>query len=111
VIDENAIARITDPPTRKAPLAHLAAMAGRANIEIQVIPVTAGIYPGAGEVFTILSFPDPAERDFVYLETTVDDRMLEETDELSAYTHRFTQLAATALTPRQTRTTLTKQTG
>lgn len=75
-------------------------------MDVQTLPLAAGIYPGAGEVFAYLSFPDPAERDFVYLESAIDDRMLEETDELQRYKLRFEQLAAAALTPSQTRTHL-----
>jgi len=45
------------------------------------------VYPGAGEVFAYLSFPDPSERDFVFLESSIDDRMLEEADELASGIH------------------------
>ena len=108
VIDQNAIARLTDPAIRAPQLTHLTEAAARPNITVQVIPFTAGPYPGAGEVFTILSFPGPAERDFVYLETTIDDRMLEEPDELDRYTHRFTHLTRTAHTTSETQAVLTR---
>ena len=109
VIDENAIQRITDPGIRREQLAHLADITGRPNIDLQILPITAGIYPGAGEVFIYLTFPDPSERDIVYLETAVDDRMLEETDELHRYKLRFDQLRAAALNPAKTREHLRQQ--
>jgi Domain of unknown function (DUF5753)/Helix-turn-helix domain len=102
IMDENAITRIADPGIRKDQLSHLIEMGARENVDIQVIPVTAGIYPGAGEVFELLSFPDPAERDFVYLESSFDDRMLEETDEVERYQARFDRLSAAALSCAET---------
>jgi len=109
VIDENATLRITDPAIRRAQLGHLTQITSRPNVEVQLLPITAGIYPGAGEVFAHLSFPDPAERDFVFLESAIDDRMLEETDELERYKLRFEQLAAAALDPDHTRNHLKQQ--
>jgi hypothetical protein len=97
IIDENAITRIADPAIRKDQVSHLAQMGARDNVEIQVIPVAAGVYPGAGEVFEHLSFPDPAERDFIYLESSIDDRMLEEADEVEHYQRRFERLSEAAL--------------
>ena len=47
IIDENAIQRITDPAIRRAQLRHLVEIASRPNIEIQILPFTAGIYPGS----------------------------------------------------------------
>ena len=109
VIDENAILRITDPQIRHDQTARILDLASRPAIDVQLLPIAAGVYPGAGEVFSYLSFPDPAERDIVYLESAIDDRMLEETDELERYKLRFAQLAAAALTPQQTRDHLTHQ--
>lgn len=109
VIDENAILRITDPAIRRAQLGHLAEITSRPNVDVQLLPITAGVYPGAGEVFAYLSFPDPSERDFVFLESSIDDRMLEEADELERYRLRFEQLRTTALSPEETRTQLKQQ--
>lgn len=109
VIDENAVLRITDPQMRHDQLSHLTQITARPTVDVQLLPVTDGIYPGAGEVFAYLSFPDPSERDFVYLESAIDDRMLEETDELERYKLRFEQLRTAALTPGETRTHLKQQ--
>jgi uncharacterized protein DUF5753/helix-turn-helix protein len=109
IIDENAVLRITDPAIRRDQLSRLAEITSRPNVDVQLLPVTAGIYPGAGGVFTYLEFPDPTERDVVYLETTIDDRMLEETDELETYRLRFEQLTTAALNPEQTRDHLKQQ--
>ena len=109
IIDENAIARITDPAIRRAQLRHLVEIASRPNVDVQILPFTAGVYPVPGEVFSCLSFPDPSERDIVYLESAIDDRMLEETDELDRYILKFEKLRTAALSPEATRTTLKRQ--
>jgi Domain of unknown function (DUF5753)/Helix-turn-helix domain len=109
IIDENAIQRITDPAIRRAQLRHLVKIADRPNIGLQVLPFTAGVYPMPGEVFSCLSFPDPSERDIVYLESAIDDRMLEETDEVDRYRLKFEKLRTAALSPEATRTTLKRQ--
>ncbi len=109
VIDENAILRITDPAIRHSQIAHLIESADRPNIDVQVLPITAGVYPVPGEAFTCLSFADTSERPIVYLESAIDDRMLEETDEVDRYMLKFQQLAAAARTTEDTRTTLKRQ--
>lgn len=111
VIDENAITRIIDPEVRTIQLNHLATMADRSNVTIQLIPTSASLYAGAGEPFTHLGFDDPGERDIVFLETAVDDRMLEEKDELRRYMLRFEQLRAVALSAEASRDRLLKGTG
>ncbi len=109
VIDENAILRITDPAIRRAQIGHLIKITERPNVEVQLLPIAAGVYPGQGEVFVCLGFPEPTERPIVYLESAIDDRMLEETDEVDRYMLRFDKLRAMALSPKATRTTLTRQ--
>ncbi|MEV4252069.1 helix-turn-helix transcriptional regulator [Spirillospora sp. NPDC049652] len=103
VIDENVIARLRPHDVRVTQLKHLVEMAGKENVELRLIPAIAGLYPGAGESFTYLGFTDPAERDIVYLETTIDYRFLEEKDELRRFTDRFGHLAEVALSPEATR--------
>lgn len=109
VIDENALLRVIEPEMRLAQVRHLIAMSDRPNVEVQLLRVEDGLYAGAGEVFAYLEFPDQVDRDIVYLETTIDDRMLEETDELERYMVRFDRLCAAALDSNATRAYLTKQ--
>ena len=93
-------------PSAAPSCGHLVEIASRPNIDVQILPFTAGVYPAPGEVFSCLSFPDPSERDIVYLESAIDDRMLEETDELDRYILKFEKLRTAALSPEETRTTL-----
>ncbi len=101
IIDENALARITDPAIRSAQATWLIEAASRPKITVQILPVSAGVYPVTSEAFLHLAFPD-GERDIVYIETTIDNRMLEELDEIERYRLKFAMLQALALTPEQT---------
>ncbi len=101
IIDENALARIADPAIRSAQATHLIEAASRPNITVQILPVSAGVYPATSEAFLHLAFPN-GERDIVYIETTIDNRMLEELDEIERYRLTFAALQAAALTPEET---------
>jgi hypothetical protein len=108
IIDENTLTRITDPAIRLTQAAHLAEAASRPNITVQILPFTAGVYPATSEAFLHLVFP-AGERDIVYIETTIDNRMLEEYDEIERYRIKYDRLQAVALTPAQTRAFLEQQ--
>lgn len=108
VIDEAAILRINNPTIRTGQIHHILTAAKQPHIKVQVFRLSDGVYPGAAEPFAYLTFPDPGDRDIVFLETTIDDRMLEEKDELERYMTRFNQLSTAALTPKDTRTHLTQ---
>ncbi|MBW8484890.1 helix-turn-helix domain-containing protein [Actinomadura parmotrematis] len=103
IIDENVIARLGSSEKRTAQLQHLVQIAELPNVELQVIRTSVGLYPGTGEPFTYLQFADPSERDIVFLETTVDARLLEEKIELQRYMVRFDTLRASALDTSATR--------
>lgn len=106
VVDENVILRLRGSVLHDPQVRYLIEMSERPNVILQVIQTGSGLYAGAGESFAYLAFADPAERDIVFLETAVDDRMLEEKDELRRYMVRFDQLCEAALDPDATRTYL-----
>ena len=107
-IDENALARITDPAILRSQAVGLTEAASRPNVTVQILPVSAGVYPVTSEAFLHLAFPN-GERDIVYIETTIDNRMLEEYDEIERYKLKFAALQAAALTPGQTAAFLHQQ--
>jgi transcriptional regulator with XRE-family HTH domain len=111
IIDENALARITDPGVRRDQLAHLAEAGGRPNVDIQILPFAAGVYPAAGGAFTCLSFPDPADHDIVFPESGGDGRMLEESGDVARYRARLERFRAASLGPDETSGYLKRQTG
>jgi len=110
VIDENAILRIGDDEIREEQLRHLLDVTEQSNVIVQILLIADGVYPTkSSESFVYMRFPDPADRDIVYLETMVDDRMLEEHDELEIYAARHERLSRAARDPDATRKYLKKK--
>ncbi|GAA4862813.1 helix-turn-helix transcriptional regulator [Saccharopolyspora cebuensis] len=68
------------------------------NVTVQVLPVSAGAYPGFGTAYHRVTFgPDHAEG--VYLENLHDGLYVEQDDEIEAYTLAFERLRERALDP------------
>lgn len=108
LIDENALLRISNPQVRSEQIRHLIKVSGRPNVDVQILKIADGVYPGTSEPFVYLKFPGAADRDIVYLETTIDDRMMEEEDELERYMARFDLLCARATDTATTSAYLTR---
>jgi hypothetical protein len=67
ILDEGALRRIVgDPDITLRQLDHLIRMAERPDVEIGVVPFSAGAYPGMFGTFTILQFEDPVTDDVMY---------------------------------------------
>ena len=85
-------------------LAHIAEMAGRPNVTVQVLPFTAGAHPAMLGSFTLMRFPDPADKDVVYLEAETSALYLEKPEDVSRYNLMIDYLRAQALGPAESRT-------
>jgi hypothetical protein len=98
LLDEHVLTReIGGPKVMHDQLAHLAEMARRPNITVQVIPGL-GAHPGLLGAFAIAEVAGlPA---IVYLETAHDGQTLEDPDVAAAMTLRFDALRTDALTGR-----------
>ncbi len=59
LIDENALLRISDPQVRSEQIRHLIKVSERPNVEVQVLKIADGVYPGTSEPFVYLKFPGP----------------------------------------------------
>jgi transcriptional regulator with XRE-family HTH domain len=82
---------------------HLAAMARRSNITIQVLPFSAGAHPGMKGPFTLLRFPEGFDdMDCVYLENENGSVWHEKPHEIGRYTEVFGRLSELALSPEDT---------
>lgn len=96
--DEAALRRqVGSPAIMRRQLQHLAGLAERPNITVEVLPFTAGVREGIGEAFVILEFPgadDPAlfrePRDVVR-----EDR----SERVAEYEERFQRLRAASPGP------------
>jgi transcriptional regulator with XRE-family HTH domain len=82
---------------------HLAAMARRPNITVQVLPFAAGAHPGMKGPFTMLRFPEGFDdMDCVYLENENGSVWHEKPHEIGRYTDVFGRLSKMALSPEDT---------
>lgn len=78
-------------------LKHLADLGRLPNVEIRVIPFSAGAHAALDGKFCLLSFPDPEDPDLVYLEQATSGLMPEDPEEVGRYTLMFGSLTALAL--------------
>lgn len=84
-------------------LRHLAAVARRPNIHIQVLPFSVGAHPGMKSPFVLLRFPEGFDdMDCVYLENENGELWQERPGDIARYTDVFNRLRSMALSPEET---------
>jgi transcriptional regulator with XRE-family HTH domain len=87
-------------------LLHLATMAGRPGITIQVIPATVGVHSGLEGAFVLMEFAD--EPTVAYLETVVGGQITEEPSTVGTTSLIFDTLRSEALPWRASRDLITE---
>lgn len=86
-----------DPRLMPAQVARLRELAARPEIDVRIVPLRAGLNPGAYGRFTILDFPDPMDPPVVYLETYDAARYPERAEQVARFRRRFQSLHAAAV--------------
>jgi transcriptional regulator with XRE-family HTH domain len=110
VLDEAAVLRtVGDAGVMREQLAHLAEMAARPTITVQVLPLTAGAHPATTGEFTILAFPELIAPDVVYLENMTSDLYVEREGEVYRYGMAFDRLLTLALPPEKSAQLITER--
>jgi hypothetical protein len=100
VIDEAALTKtVGGPSVMQEQLRHLIEMCAEPNINVQVLPNSAGAHAAMDGAFTILDFPDQSDASIVYLETATSDLYLETPEELERYKLIFDLIRSSALSP------------
>jgi hypothetical protein len=96
VVDE-AVARrpVGGTDVMRAQVEHLAEMAERTNVVVQVIPRSAGAHEGLAGAFVIADFANAPS--IVYLETALTGLVVERPEDVSAVTLRYETLKTEAL--------------
>jgi transcriptional regulator with XRE-family HTH domain len=98
VLDEAVLWRqIGGAAVLRGQLLHLVALAQRPQITIQVLPFTASISHLLSP-FVILEFSDPADADVVYVESSLEQTMLDG-DQVATYRRVFGRVQAASLPP------------
>jgi transcriptional regulator with XRE-family HTH domain len=100
VIDEAVLRRPPGPPpVMRGQLEHLAKMAKRPNVTVQIIPFQAGGHAAAGGVFSILRFAEPDLPDVVYLEQLTSALYLDKPEAVDSYQKVMERVCLEATTP------------
>ncbi|WP_460333850.1 helix-turn-helix domain-containing protein [Actinoallomurus acanthiterrae] len=104
VIDEAVLRRpIGGPEVMRAQIERLVEVARLPSVTLQLIPFGIGAHPGAGRgPFTILQFPEEADRDAVYVDNFAGELYVEEGAEVDAFHEGFRHLVGAALSPADT---------
>jgi transcriptional regulator with XRE-family HTH domain len=98
ILSESALRRnIGDAAIMHRQLIHLAELAERPNVELQILPFDAQTFGAAWVGFIILRFDQDATSDVVYLETYTDADYLDAPDVVQAYTALWNRLQAAAM--------------
>jgi transcriptional regulator with XRE-family HTH domain len=100
IIDEAVLRRtVGGPDVMNAQLRRLCEIAALPNVTLQVVPFDAGAHSSMEGPFLILGFPEQADPDVVYVDTTTGGIYLEEQADVQRYTLMFDHLRASALSP------------
>jgi hypothetical protein len=100
VIHEAAVrTHIGGPDVMREQLESLVERAAQPNVDLQLLPFTAGAHPALNSTFTILRFREDVP-DVVYVEGLLGEHYLEARSDLERYRRVFDQLRAMALSPK-----------
>lgn len=98
VLDEAALRRpVGGREVMRCQLEHLVRESARPNVTLQVLPMAAGEHPGMEGSFVIMSFPDAADPDTVYVTIATGGVFQEKPDDVSRYEIIFDRLQKMAL--------------
>lgn len=103
IIDEAAIRHVVGG--REVMVAQLRALRDamdRPNIDLLVIPFSAGAHAGMAGPFTIMEFRDAATPPLVYVDTSAGDRFDDDTDAYRRHLNTFERLQGSAHDPTAT---------
>ncbi len=104
VLNEAVIRRVVGgAATMRAQLLHIAEMADRPNVSVQVLPFRTGAHAAMDGSFTVLGFREATDPDVVYLESQAGSLYLEKAPEVERYAAVFSYLIAKALDPDESR--------
>lgn len=100
VLDEAMLRRpVGSVPIMRAQLDQLIEAAAVPTVTLRLLPTAVGEHAGLDGPFTIIRYAEPAEPDFVVLDSVMRELYLEAADEVDRYSRVFDLLCAAALPP------------
>jgi transcriptional regulator with XRE-family HTH domain len=100
VLDEAVVRRrIGSREIMAEQLEHLIDLSRLPNVEIRVLPFSAGEHAAMDGKFCLLSFPEPEDPDLLYLEQAASGHVPNDPEEVRRYASMFESLSALALDP------------
>lgn len=103
VVDEAVVHRMVGSvEVMREQLRHLTHMAARDNIDIYLLPFSAGAHTSTEGNYFVMDFPDPRDASIVYLESPTTTMFLEETHQVRSYNDMFGSTQNCSMNPAQT---------
>lgn len=100
ILDESVLHRVAGGrDVMAAQLEHLAKMSDHPAVELQILPLTAGVFSAAFGAFTLFTSPDSVAPFMVCTEDRAGPHYLDRTHELEAHINLFAHLSGAALSP------------
>lgn len=100
ILDESVLHRVVGgPDVMHEQIEHVLAMRDRCTI--QIVPFSAGGYPGALGSYTLFEFDEDIHSPVAYVEGQAGNLYLEKPEELARYNSIYMSMTATALSPPQ----------
>lgn len=98
VLDEQVLTRpVAKPKVMRAQLERLLEVGDAEGVTVQIVPFSAGAYPGLGGSFTLFGFAPPIELDIVHVENHVRQFMVENAAIIQYYEVVFQRVQKYAL--------------
>lgn len=102
VMDEAALRRmIGGPEIMAAQMRHLLYMAKLPNIDIQLLPFSAGSHAALAAPFSILDFPENLNPSIVHVDTITDSVFFEQSGDVERYSTTFGDIQGSAISTSQ----------
>ena len=100
VLDASVVQRLVGSPVRMIrQLRHLVDVTELPNVMIQVVPFSAGLYPGMKGPFEVVQFEDAPEGGVVFVEEPRDSFISDDPGEVQDYQNTFNRITEVALEP------------
>ncbi|MEV2276072.1 helix-turn-helix transcriptional regulator [Nocardiopsis sp. NPDC049922] len=100
ILDEGALRRVVGgPDVMREQLQHLINSATRHNIDLRVLPFTAGAHAAMLGSFILLDFEDPLDQTLAFTESVTTSQFLEEPHQIERHNDVYGHLQGSALLP------------